>query len=64
MLTLVALVLVQARVAVPPLVIVDGVAVRVTVGGGGTCGGVGGGAVTVTVTEEEALPPAPMAVIL
>jgi hypothetical protein len=56
MLTLVALLLVQVRVAATPPAIVDGAAVRVTDGGGG--------ADTFTVAAEVALPPAPVAVIL
>jgi hypothetical protein len=58
MLTLVALLLAHVRVTVPPCTIVGEEAVRLTVGTGG------GSPVTVTVVEEEALPPAPTAVIL
>jgi hypothetical protein len=57
MLTEVASVLVQVSVAVPPLLIAVGVAARVTVGGGPT-------GTTVIVTEEDAVPPAPVAVIV
>ncbi len=63
MLTLVALLLVQARTVVPPAVMMDGVAVRVTDSGDDGTGG-GAGAATVTVTGDDAVPPAPVAVIL
>jgi hypothetical protein len=58
MLTLVALLLAHVRLTVPPCTIEGEEALRLTVGAGG------GTAVTVTVVEEEALPPAPTAVIL
>jgi hypothetical protein len=50
---LVALLVVQFKVELPPLVIDVGLAVRFTVGAGG-------GAVTVTVAEAELLPPDPV----
>ena len=51
----VALAAVQASVEVPPFATVDGVADSVTVGDGGADGGV-----TVTVTDCDAVPPAPV----
>lgn len=56
MLTLLAWLLVQVSVTIPPLWIVAGEAFSVTVGAAG------GVPFTVTVAEEEALPPAPVAV--
>jgi hypothetical protein len=57
MLTEVALVLVQVSMAVPPLLIAVGFATRVTVGGGPT-------GITVIVTDDDVVPPAPVAVIV
>jgi hypothetical protein len=57
MLTDVAFVLVHASVDVPPALIVVGLAARVTVGAGPT-------GATVTGTEDDAVPPAPVAVIV
>jgi hypothetical protein len=58
MLTEVASVLVQVSVAVWPLLIAVGVAANVTVGGGPA------GGATVIVTANDAVPPAPVAVIV
>ncbi len=55
--TLVALVVVHVRVEVAPTVIVDGTAEKLS-----TVGGPGGAGLTVTVTPEVAVPPAPVAV--
>jgi hypothetical protein len=57
MLTLVALLLVHVSVTVPPLATVDCDALNVTLGAGG------GAAATETVTDAEAFPPVPLAVI-
>lgn len=53
---LVALVVVQVKVELPPRLTVVGLAVKLMVGGPGG----GGGAVTLTVTEALLLPPAPV----